>query len=732
MRYLLLILSCIPFFASAQALTETQKQEALQCATRFCDLLVRFSNGERMLNTEIFALCSGADCSAFDDIKTNTETTLRNYLMAIQRQYPAKLEMQLSKPTFSACEIYQEYDFSVSGGYSAFTGEQYLMAMTPQLEHDRLLNTVIVFNVEQKLPSLGKSTERKLIYSRKSGKITAFVCKDSPVLSYSKGLDAFAKQEYKKALSYFEEAVNNGGKKFSMKKDCYMGAYLSCVMSLDFKAALNYANLLGDIGYILSIKGQIALQEGRYMDAFQCYRQLESELLKGAESYQSLGGVYYMLGLFYSMPKANFPDADSKKAAYYLKKSVEANEDNAVEAAYMIYVAWNIYQSYSIGISDEDMTYSEALSYLKIAAEKNYPPAFFCLALEEYNVGNKKEAVKWYERSAETGNTVTMAILGKILATESEFSFRKEEGIKWLEKSLEGDRLEKDIENLREFMGLELWPASREDVRQLIRQVSSNAGGSVSYNSVSHTDNVGNNHSNIQSHPSSQSHTSMNNYNHTNTGSLSDSHVHTYSSHQFNEAKDKYCVGLSAGYVQKQWVYDWGDTKEKMDVFGEDQYTNGVQFGLRIDPQFGYGFGINTGLYYEYYFDKSENLTEEGIDYHYTSEEHSLYMPVHLKYSLNFSKWFQLAFYGGIGLDYGIKGRIYLRSDGETFDSQNLYDKELDMKHFNASLEYGAALRINRFQLNFTMSKGFVNMSGSEEYKVKQNKLMNIGATVYF
>lgn len=93
-----------------------------------------------------------------------------------------------------------------------------------------------------------------------------------------------------------------------------------------------------------------------------------------------------------------------------------------------------------------------------------------------------------------------------------------------------------------------------------------------------------------------------------------------------------------------------------------------------------------------------------------------------MKYSLNFSKWFQLALYGGIGLDCGVSGNIYLRSDGETLDTQNLYDDELDMKRFNASLEYGASIRVSRFQLNFTMSKGLVNMSGSDEYKVKQNK----------
>ena len=169
-----------------------------------------------------------------------------------------------------------------------------------------------------------------------------------------------------------------------------------------------------------------------------------------------------------------------------------------------------------------------------------------------------------------------------------------------------------------------------------------------------------------------------------------------------------------------------------MNVFGDGKYTNGIQVGIRIDPQFGYGFGINTGLYYEYYFDKSEDMYEDGIDYYYRSEEHSLYLPIHLKYSLNFSKWFQLALYGGIGLDCGVSGNIYLRSDGETLDTQNLYDDELDMKRFNASLEYGASIRVSRFQLNFTMSKGLVNMSGSDEYKVKQNKMMNFALSVYF
>lgn len=728
---LLLLLSCIPVFTSAQVLTDVQKQEALQCATKFCNLLARFSNGERTLNTQINALCSGADCSAYDDIKTNKEVTLRNYLMAIQQKYPKKLQMQISQPTFSDCEIFRDYDFSLSTNYGTLTGSQYQMSVLPTIEHNDLLNIIIVFNVKQHYPSLGLSTERKLIYSQKSGKITSFVCKNSPFLSYTKGLDAFAQQQYIEAIAYFDEAINNGGKKFAGKNDCFTGGYIASVLLLDFKRALKYANLLGDIGYILNCKGQIALQEGRLTDSYHCYKQLENELSQGTKSLYPISSVYYMLGVFHMMPKTEFPYYDSSKSASYLKKCVVENSDNSVEAAYILYIAWIGHQQDSAGgIAEKDMTYSEVLSFLRMAANKNYPPAFLPLAIaEHFDVKNIKEAVKWYEKSAKAGNNKAMALLGKVLVTEPEYLYRKNEGIEWLKKSLEGNGLELSINEFGKNIGRNIWPDSREAVMQLLKQASNNTNNTSS-NLVDHNNVATNNNSNIQNQ--SSSHTPINNYNHPNTnGGSSTTHSYRYR-HKFNEAKVKNSVSLSAGYVQKQWTYDFGDTKEKYDVFGEDKYTNGIQFGIRIDPQFGYGFGINTGLFYEYYFDKSEDMYEDGIEYYYRSEEHSLYLPIHLKYSLNFSKWFQLALYGGLGLDCGINGNIYLGSDGETLDNQSLYNDEFDMKRFNASLEYGAAIRINRFQINFTTSKGFVNMSGDNTYKVKQNKLINISASVHF
>ena len=67
-----------------------------------------------------------------------------------------------------------------------------------------------------------------------------------------------------------------------------------------------------------------------------------------------------------------------------------------------------------------------------------------------------------------------------------------------------------------------------------------------------------------------------------------------------------------------------------------------------------------------------------------------------------------------------------MRCEGETLTSLNMYNNELDMKRFNTSLEYGAAMRINHFQINFTVSKGLINMSDNDDYKVKLDKLFCI------
>ena len=99
----LLLLALLPMMAQAQItkVTEEQKQQALQHVTEFCNLLTQWGNGQRTLDTKIYALCSGNDCSAYDDVSTNKETTLRNYLLGIQKKYPKSLSIHLSQPSIS-------------------------------------------------------------------------------------------------------------------------------------------------------------------------------------------------------------------------------------------------------------------------------------------------------------------------------------------------------------------------------------------------------------------------------------------------------------------------------------------------------------------------------------------------------------------------------------------------------------------------------------------------------
>lgn len=167
-------------------------------------------------------------------------------------------------------------------------------------------------------------------------------------------------------------------------------------------------------------------------------------------------------------------------------------------------------------------------------------------------------------------------------------------------------------------------------------------------------------------------------------------------------------------------------------MFEGRNYVPGIQAGIRLTPQFDYGFAMHLGLYYEHYFSDSEHLYDEYGEYWFKYREHSLYMPIHLKYDLNFSKWFQLSVYGGLGLDCGLSGKVSICDDEGTYDSESVYSAEYNQKRFNASYEYGAAMRIRHVQFDIVASRGFVNMSGDDSYKAYQNKRFNINISLMF
>lgn len=124
-------------------------------------------------------------------------------------------------------------------------------------------------------------------------------------------------------------------------------------------------------------------------------------------------------------------------------------------------------------------------------------------------------------------------------------------------------------------------------------------------------------------------------------------------------------------------------------------------------------------------------MTYEGEEYEPTLQEHALYLPIHLEYRLNFSKNFQLFFYGGIGLDYGLSAKLKTHNKNLNYEEDSAYEDSA-WKKFNTSLEYGGGMRICRLQFNLTMSKGLINMSEDPVYKIKQNKNLMCSLSVMF
>lgn len=707
-KIILLMLCVIALTATAQSPTEAQKQEALKCATEFCSLLTRFSNGERTLNAQINALCSGADCSAFDDIKTDKEVTLRNYLLAIQGMYPTKLPMNISTPTLANSETYIEPVVDLSQSWGSIDGNMYSMSEVTSASLAGIENFYIVFNVRQDYPALNKNTNRKLIYDVKNKKITAFITGSGSYMSLLKCLDALINKDYKNAMAYADAAAQNS--RSALKKRCYALAMCSAFYSLDLQKAAYYADLFGDRTYS-ALLNLVYLTNSDQIDKIAPYVKLLESIVETDNNLDKSqrGYLYGTLGNAYSAPE--YPEQNLDKASYYMKKAADLGN---LQASYYLFF-WYIYYG------DAFTTADTATVGLINSAEGGYPLAFHPYGVVLENTDSPKAARPWYEKSTNAGDFIGMACLGRVLINIGD----KSNGVKWLKKALTCPNLDERIKmcvfSIRESK--EQWPKSRADVEALLKQYEYATPAPATT-------------------PSATNHTSQ-----TTTSSSYNYSNYTYTTkHKFNEAKDNFHVGLSVGYVRKQWVYDTGNEKIKGDMLGDDGYTDGIQAGLRVDCQFGYGFGMNSGLFYEYYHDKSLMEEHEDFNYYLKAGEHSLYLPVHFKYNLNFSRWFQLGFYGGIGFDYGLSGKysVYSNEDlidedgneyskGEDIVNGSIYDDEFDFKRFNASLEYGASIRIRRLQINFTMARGLINMSKSKDYKsVKQNKAMSISATLCF
>lgn len=206
---------------------------------------------------------------------------------------------------------------------------------------------------------------------------------------------------------------------------------------------------------------------------------------------------------------------------------------------------------------------------------------------------------------------------------------------------------------------------------------------------------------------------------------------HRRSHGPFNAAKTEAFGGFVMGYVQKQWQQHADGESAKYGFWEDHRVVPGIRFGFCYNPQIKYGFGVNSGLNYEFYWSKTNDI--EG--YKGLMMEHVLSFPLHLEYRANFSKWFQLFVYGGFSFDCGVLGKMIIKDGSEEiYKNDKIYksDDAPDWKRFNITADYGAGFRVNNLQVTAGLSRGLLDMSSSSDYTIKQNRPLHVDLTIMF
>lgn len=176
----------------------------------------------------------------------------------------------------------------------------------------------------------------------------------------------------------------------------------------------------------------------------------------------------------------------------------------------------------------------------------------------------------------------------------------------------------------------------------------------------------------------------------------------------------KRTAGFTMAWVQKWYKWSLEGISESGNYLGGDSNMQGFQIGIPIQPYFGYGLGLDTGLYFEGYFCSEDdmNLTEL-----------CLYMPIDLMIRIPLGEEFSVFLNGGIGIDWSLG--MTLKEDG--YDDYEIdYSLEGAPRRFNFSAEVGGGLQYKAVQLSAQYQMGLTNnplMSAYEEISVKMRKL---------
>lgn len=198
-------------------------------------------------------------------------------------------------------------------------------------------------------------------------------------------------------------------------------------------------------------------------------------------------------------------------------------------------------------------------------------------------------------------------------------------------------------------------------------------------------------------------------------------------------------LGISVGVVTKQlhqaagnikmpWMYlDYlsGDSKAKQSA--------ALQVGLTWAPEFRYGIGIQTGLFYEMSY-QSKTISEAGITATSSMSDHTLSVPLRVQWRYEIVPDWSVFVYTGPSFDIGVGGKT--TQSGEVFGEsvsleESVYDTEYGFRRFNMLWGVGAGVRWKFLQLRIGGDWGLLNINRLDE-KVTLNKPLHVTLSYLF
>lgn len=172
--------------------------------------------------------------------------------------------------------------------------------------------------------------------------------------------------------------------------------------------------------------------------------------------------------------------------------------------------------------------------------------------------------------------------------------------------------------------------------------------------------------------------------------------------------------GVAVSFIQKWYKVKYEGNSAGLDFWGDEHRMSGLRVGVPIQPLFGYGIGINTGLYCDMVFAFNDDPSLAGGEDVMLTDV-SLYMPVHLLYRLPLSETFSIFVNGGIGLDIGLAQT----QSADGYDDLELkYGEDGMQNRFNVAGEFGGGVQFKALQLSagysigLTDNKHFFGMEG--------------------